>query len=74
MVTLRGLIVTERFGMLGTLACCDDFTAGGPVRQTVVDISKQCAPHATVVRPHHDAAFGAALLARDSWRSQEGKI
>ena len=48
-------------------------SAEGLVREAVVAALQASAPNATVIRPQHDAAFGAALLARDLWLSQEGK-
>jgi len=48
-------------------------TAEGPARDTVIAAAKNCARHASVIQPQNDAAFGAALLASDLWRSQGGK-
>jgi N-acetylglucosamine kinase len=45
-------------------------TAESLVRDAVVAAAQTCAPHAAVIRPKNDAAFGAALLARDLWISQ----
>jgi N-acetylglucosamine kinase-like BadF-type ATPase len=38
----------------------------GPVRETVVAALPGIAPHARAIAPRHDAAYGAALLARDA--------
>jgi hypothetical protein len=48
-------------------------TADGPVRDRVLATLKVDAPNASVIRPRHDAAFGAALLARDLGRKTCGK-
>lgn len=48
-------------------------TADSLVRETVVAAAQNCAPNATVIQPQNDAAFGAALLARDLWTHQESK-
>lgn len=48
-------------------------SAEGLVRETVVTALQASAPNATVIRPQHDAAFGAAILARDLWLSQQGE-
>jgi N-acetylglucosamine kinase len=66
---IRGLEMSDQAFQVvllgGTLA------AGGLIRETVVAAARGCAPNASVISPQNDAAFGAALLARDLWLSQE---
>jgi N-acetylglucosamine kinase len=42
-------------------------SASALIRERVAAAVKACAPHATVIQPKNDAAFGAALLARELW-------
>jgi N-acetylglucosamine kinase-like BadF-type ATPase len=48
-------------------------SASALVRETVAAAVKTCAPHAALIQPKNDAAFGAALLARDLWTNQGRK-
>lgn len=60
---IRGLDLSDQvfqIVLLGGILAVD-----GPVRETVVAVARDCAPNASVIQPQNDAAFGAALLARD---------
>ena len=46
-------------------------SASALVRETVAAAVKDCAPGAALIQPKNDAAFGAALLARDLWTHQK---
>jgi N-acetylglucosamine kinase-like BadF-type ATPase len=66
---IEGLDMAEqafKIVLLGGILSADSL-----VRDTVVAAARTCAPHASVIRPQNDAAFGAALLARDLWLNQE---
>lgn len=47
-------------------------TAKGIAWEVTVAKIRDTAPCAAVIKPRHDAAFGAALLAREGWFSQKG--
>jgi N-acetylglucosamine kinase len=66
---VRGLKMSDQEFQVALLGGV--LTADGPVRDTVVSTVGDCAPNASIIRPKNDAAFGAALLARDLWLSRE---
>jgi N-acetylglucosamine kinase len=48
-------------------------SASALARERVTAAVKDCAPHAAVIQPENDAAFGAALLARELWATEGRK-
>lgn len=65
---IRGLEMTDQAFKVVLLGGV--LATPSPIRETVVAAVRECAPHASVIRPQHDAAVGAALLARDLWIRQ----
>jgi hypothetical protein len=69
---IRGLEMSEQAFEIVLLGGV--LTAAGLVRDTVVASASECAPQGSVIRPRNDAAFGAALLARDRWLGLKGIV